>query len=109
MKRVWILVVPIAIVMMALSIGAMAQESADRMNRREKQQLIRIRQGFAQGDLTRREAAQLLANHRMIRRAEFSARADGRVNRKEQMRLRRMQARANARIYWQRHDRQRLD
>ncbi len=96
-------------VLLALSFSAMAQDPVNRMNRRERQQLIRIRQGLAQGDLTSREAAQLLANHRTIRRAEFTARADGRVNRKEQMRLRRMQARANARIYWQRHDRQRLN
>lgn len=99
----------VLVVLLALSVGAMAQDPASRMNRKEKQQLLRIRAGFAQGDLTRREAAQLLANHRMMRRAEFSARADGRLDRKEQMRLRRMQARANARIYWQRHDRQRLD
>lgn len=101
MKRVLILVA-----LLVLSIGAMAQDPVNRMNRKERHQLLRIRQGLAQGDLTRREAAQLLANHRMIRRAECSALADGRLDRREQRRLHKMQVRANRMIYWQRHDRQ---
>lgn len=101
MKNAWVLAV-----LLVVSIGAQAQDPANRMNRRERHQLIRIRAGLTQGDLTCREAAKLLANHRMIRRTEVSARADGRVSRKEQMRIRRMNVRVNGRIYWQRHDRQ---
>ncbi|MNC98700.1 hypothetical protein D3C83_167440 [compost metagenome] len=72
----------------------------------ERHQLIRIRQGLATGDLTCQEASRLLANHRIIRRAEFTARADGRIDRREQRRIHRMQVRAKQRIYFQRHDRQ---
>ena len=101
MKSVFVLVV-----LVATSLSTMAQDVAARMNRRERHQLMRIRQGLSQGDLTPREAHQLLANHRLIRRSECMARADGDLTRKEQLRIRRMQIRANRMIYWQRHDRQ---
>lgn len=103
MRNAWVLAVLPIVIGMVVSIGAQAQDPANRMNRRERHQLIRIRAGLAQGDLTCREAAALLRNHRMIRRTEVSARADGRIDRREQRRLHRMQVRANGRIYWQRH------
>lgn len=102
MKKGW----GILIVLLAMTFGAMGQEGAPRVDRRQHQQLARIRHGLATGDLTRREAYRLLKQQQHIRRREHLAKADDRVTRRERMNLHRTQARANRHIYFQRHDRQ---
>lgn len=96
----------ILVVLMAMFIGANAQDSTPRADRRQDNQRARIRQGWVNGDLTRREAARLAAAQRMIRRGECYAKADGRVTPGERVKLHRMQQRAHREIYRQRHDRQ---
>lgn len=96
----------IMVVLMAMAVGAVAQDQTPRVDQRQDNQRARIRQGWANGDLTRREAARLMAAQRMIRRGECFARSDGRVTAAERVHLRRLQARASREIYRQRHDRQ---
>jgi len=93
-------------VFMMVSLGALAQDQTPRVDQRQALQRLRIRQGFVEGDLNRREMARLMAAQRMIRRGECLAKADRRVTRDERIRLHRMQQRANRQIYRERHDRQ---
>ena len=96
----------ILLVLMAMAVGAVAQDQAPRVDQRQDNQRARIRQGWVNGDLTRREAARLVATQRTIRRGERLAKSDGQVTPVERVRLHRMQQRANREIYRQRHDRQ---
>lgn len=91
---------------MVFTLGAWAQDQTPRADRRQANQRYRIRQGWVQGDLTRREAARLMAAQQFIRRGECLAKADGRVTRVERIRLQRMQHRVSRQIYRERHDRQ---
>lgn len=92
-------------VLMLMGFSALAQERMPQVDRREHRQLVRIRQGLANGDLTRREAFQLMASQRHIRHAERRAKADGCITNAERFRLRQAQARSNREIFRQRHDR----
>lgn len=94
--------------LMLVSFGVWAQDQTPRVDRRQENQRQRIRQGWVQGDLTRREAARLMAAQGFIRRNECLAKADGNVTRAERIRLRRMQQRMSRHVYRERHDRQRL-
>lgn len=98
-------VAAIALLMM-VTIGALAQDRTPRVDQRQAQQRVRIRQGFVQGDLTRRETARLVAAQQMIRRAECLAKVDGQVTLSERIRLRHMQQQSNRQIFRERHDRQ---
>jgi len=98
-------VLGIMIVLMAVTVGAFAQDATPRADQRQHQQIQRIRQGLANGDLTRREAYGLLKQQHHIRRREYMANADGQVTRKERAQLHRAQNRANRQIFLQRHDR----
>jgi hypothetical protein len=89
------------------SLGAMAQDRTPRVDQRQDNQRLRIRQGWVNGDLTRREAARLIAAERFISRHERLAKQDGRVTPSERIQLRRMQQRVSRHIYRERHDRQR--
>jgi len=100
--------VTVLLALMLVSVGAMAQDSGLRVDKRQSNQLARIRHGLATGDLTRREAIRLLAAQRGIRRTECIARADGNVSARERMRLHRLQRRAHHDIFRERHDRARL-
>ena len=102
MKKGW----GVWMVLMVMAIGAMAQEGTPRGERRQHQQLTRIRHGLANGDLSRREAYRLLMQERNIRRSARMARADGHISHREQRHLHRMHARTGRHIYFQRHDRQ---
>ena len=76
------------------------------INRRERHEQQRIRQGIRSGELTRREAARLELQQGRIRGYEWYARSDGHVSRTERRHLDRMLDRASRDIYRQKHDRQ---
>jgi hypothetical protein len=76
------------------------------INRRERGQQQRIRQGVRSGELTRREAARLEAEQASIRAYERRARAAGGVSCRERHRLDNMLDRAGRDIYRQKHDAQ---
>jgi hypothetical protein len=93
-----------AVFILGLGIAAFADTPyVDRRERREQQ---RIRQGMRSGELTRREGRRLEAEQGRIRGYEWYAKSDGHVSRAERRRLDHMLDRANHDIYRQKHDRQ---
>ena len=105
MKKVLAIALGLLVMLMAISIASFAQDQTPRVDQRQQNQRLRIRAGLATGDLTRREAARLLAALMYIRRGECYAKADGNVTKSERFRLHRMQRRASLQIYRERHDR----
>ncbi len=77
------------------------------VDRRESMQDARIRQGISNGQIDAREAWRLEQQQSRIQTAEARADADGHVSAAEHARLERMQDRASASIWHQKHDRQR--
>lgn len=103
MKR--LTAVLIATALLATFAGvASANPYAPRIERREVQQRLRIRQGVRRGDLTRREAMRLRMRGLGIRRMELRARADGRVTQGERWRLERALDRRSRTIFRLRHN-----
>jgi len=103
MRRVTGLILT-AVVLVGLGISASA--NTPRINRRERDQQQRIRQGIQSGSLTRREAGRLEAEQGRIRVDEARAKADGHVSYRERERLDRELDRASRDIYRQKHDQQ---
>jgi hypothetical protein len=104
MKRLSGLLLAIIFVL-GLSPVSMAQTGG--INRRERQQSWRIRQGVRSHELTRRETARLLAEQARIRAYERRSRIDGcGLSARERARLDNMLDRSSRRIYRQKHDRQ---
>ncbi|HEV8314810.1 MAG TPA: hypothetical protein VGQ23_17240 [Burkholderiaceae bacterium] len=91
--------------------GAFAQaapaSSMPRVDQRQANQERRIDQGVTSGALTKRETARLEKEQAHVEKAETRAQSDGTVTKKERRHLHRMQDRASADIYHQKHDRQR--
>lgn len=78
-----------------------------RADRRESQQMDRIEQGVRQGDITKREAEELLTQQRHIQNYEKNIKEDGKVTLRERMQLEQKQDKANRRIAEERSDAQR--
>jgi len=90
--------------LLIVGLGVAALASTPYVNRRERQEQQRIRQGMRSGELTRREAAHLEAEQGRIRGYEWYARSDGHVSRAERRHLDRMLDHASRDIYRQKHD-----
>lgn len=103
MKRI-ISFLLLVVVVLGLSVVSMANTPV--INRREREQKQRIRQGVRSGELTRRETARLTTQQAAIRAYEARARATGGVSCRERNRLDNMLDRAGRDIYSQKHDRQ---
>jgi hypothetical protein len=103
MKRFFSLLL-LAVFVFAASAAAYAHTPL--INRREREQRQRIRQGVRSGELTRGEAARLGAEQAAIRAYERRARATGGISCRERNRLDAMLDRAGRDIYRQKHDRQ---
>lgn len=78
-----------------------------RADRRESQQMDRIEQGVHQGDITKREAEELLTQQRHIQNYEKNIKEDGKVTLRERMQLEQKQDKANRRIADEKNDAQR--
>lgn len=89
------------------SAASMAQTATPRVDKRERHQQRRIRQGVRSGSLTRREAVRLERQEAKTRAAEAAAKADGTVTAKERRHLRHRVRHTNRTIYREKHDRQR--
>lgn len=97
--------------LLALAGSAFAQATPQqaveqRVNNREARQEQRIDQGIQSGALTAPEARRLGREQAGIERAETRAEADGRISRREAVKLERRQDRASAHIAHAKHDRQ---
>ncbi len=97
----------IAILAIALPTLAFAQANTPRVDQRQANQEQRIDQGVASGNLTQREANRLERGQQHGDNMENRAKADGVVTRGERARLHQAQDAQSARIYRQKHDRQR--
>ncbi len=92
---------------LALASGAALAQGTPRMEQREANQQARIERGVASGMLTPAEAARLDAGQARVDRMQERAAADGRMNARERARIHHAQDVQSARIYRQKHDRQR--
>ena len=91
---------------LSMSIAVFAQETP-RVDRRERHQQRRIRQGVRSGELNRREARRLERQQARTKAQEATAKADGKVTKRERRHLNRRENRTSRHIYRQKHDRQR--
>jgi hypothetical protein len=92
MKKLLILL-PLMILMGILS--ASAQSETPVVDKRQKVQRARVREGVTSGELTRTEAAKARHDQRKVRRTERRAKADGEVTDQEKARIQRKQNKAS--------------
>ena len=78
---------------------AHADDSGPRYDRRQAHQKERVKQGVRSGELTARETRSLVRGQVHVNRMENRAEADGKVTRKERLRLERAQNKQSRRIY----------
>lgn len=97
----------IALAAALLVIAAPVSAGTPQLDRREQQQVQRIRQGVQSGELTRREAAGLRQGQVQLRHMEHRAKSDGVVTQRERARLQHKANVESRRIYRQKHDTQR--
>lgn len=90
---------------LGLSLASFAQTTPG-VDRRERHQQRRIRQGVRSGELTRREARRLERQQAVTHAEEAAAKADGKVTKRERRHLQRRENRTSRHIYRQKHDRQ---
>ncbi len=95
-----------ATVLLSLLSSVCAIAGTPNLDRREHNQMQRIRQGVASGELTRPETRRLLAGQAELRRMEARAKRDGEVTPYERARLQHEANEESARIYRQKHDAQ---
>ena len=104
MKRISSLFVA---VLAAFSVPVLAQTNTPGVDQRQAQQQQRIDQGVSSGQLTGKEAARLEKGQERVQTMEDKAKADGTVTAKERARLQHAQNQQSAKVYRQKHDRQR--
>jgi hypothetical protein len=77
-----------------------------KINKKQKLQLNKIKNGINSGELTRVEAKRLLKKEAQLQKKKKIAKADGKVTRKERKMLRKEARKLDAKIYKQKHDKQ---
>ena len=101
MKRV------LSILFLVLAMGqGIAMANHPRINERQHNQQLRIRNGIRSDELTRREAGRLFAEQARIRAYERRARCNGDLSFRERRRLDNLLDHSSRSIYRQTHDRQ---
>ncbi|MGB2941477.1 MAG: hypothetical protein WBB04_03320 [Candidatus Macondimonas sp.] len=101
------LVVTTLLLILGASPAWAGSDDTHRADHRESQQMDRIEQGVRQGDLTKREAQELLTQQRHIQNYEEHIKEDGKVTLRERMQLEQKQDKANRRIAEEKNDAQR--
>ena len=94
----------IALAAALLVIAAPVYAGTPALDRREHQQVQRIRQGVQSGELTRREAAGLRQGQVKLRRMEHRAKSDGEVTARERARLQHKANVESRQIYRKKHN-----
>jgi hypothetical protein len=99
----------LTVIMFMGVLSVMAQTSETRtetpgVDRRERHQRARIREGVREGELTRQEAAQSRRDQRRVHRTEKRAKADGEVTKKERAEIHRKQNRSSRQLRRNKHD-----
>lgn len=90
-----------------ISVPVFAQANTPGIDQRQANQERRIDQGVASGELNARETARLERGQQRAENMETRAKSDGVVTARERARIHNTQDRQSARIYRQKHDRQR--
>ncbi len=97
--------IAITLSFMAILIFVFADVSmAGRAGKRQKYQGKRIHQGVASKQLTYRETKSLAKQQRRIQQSKKQAQSDGKITKKERVRLEIQQDKASARIYRLKHN-----
>ena len=100
------LVLIIMIIGIAVS-GIFAQSiKTPKIDKKQKVQLTKIKQGVKSGELTRFEAKKLMKQESKLQRKKQNAKADGIVTSKERKQLRKAAKKIDAKIYKQKQDKQ---
>lgn len=79
-------------------------QSSPAINQVQKNQSQRIVQGVKLGELTKRETKELARQQRRIRHQKRVAKSDGIVTRRERVRIRKTQSRANRNIRYKKNN-----
>ena len=91
--------------LLGLAFGSVsAQTKTPVVNKRERAQQARIRQGVKSGELTPGETRRLEARESKIQADKMAAKADGKVTPAERRKLNREQNRASRKIYRLKHN-----
>jgi hypothetical protein len=89
-----------------ISVPVFAQANTPGIDQRQANQERRIDQGVASGQLNARETVRLERGQQHVDNLENRAKADGVVTKRERANIHAAQDRQSARIYRQKHDRQ---
>lgn len=84
-----------------------AQEAkTPKLDRKQKKQIHKIEKGIKSGDLTRFEAKKLKKQKHKLAKMEKRAKADGKVTKRERIRLNKEAKKLDRKIYKEKHDMQ---
>src|SRR5262245_29333264 len=83
-----------------------SDKAGARIDARQANQQKRIDAGVKSGELNQKEAARMQKGQDRVQKMEDKARADGKITKKEAARIEHAQDRQSARIYSQKHDKQ---
>ena len=90
-----------------ISSGLFAQSvKTPKINKKQKNQLSRIEQGVKSGELTKRETKRLLKQEAKLQKQKKIAKSDGVVTKRERAKLNKEANKLSAKIYKQKHDKQ---
>ena len=103
MKKISLIIVSLLFVSTAIY----AQNTkTPKINKKQRVQLKKIDQGIKSGELTRIEAKRLLNQEAKLQKKKKIAKADGKVTPRERKTLRKEARKLDAKIYKQKHDKQ---
>ena len=89
------------------SSGVFAQNiKTPKINKKQKIQADKIKQGVKSGELTHKETKKLLKLEAKLQKKKRIAKADGVITPKEKAKLRKLSKRLDGQIYKQKHDTQ---
>ena len=95
-----------AAIVSASVVGAYAQDKTPVVDQRQQNQEKRIDQGVKSGELTKGEAAKLDVQQAKIQNDKVKAKSDGKVTKKERMKLKKEQNHASRTIARKKHNKQ---
>ena len=95
-----------AVLMLIASQSTFAASKTPGVDKRQKNQKVRIVQGVKSGELTKKETARLVKGQKQLRKMERKAKADGVVTKKERAVLHAKANKESRKIKRNKHDRQ---
>lgn len=95
------------ITVLFISTTVMAQSvKTPKINKKQKNQISRIEQGVKSGELTKKETKRLMKQEAKLQKHKRIAKSDGVVTKRERSKLNHEANKLSAKIYKQKHDRQ---